>query len=495
MQRMRRYWSGFGKTRNSRHCGAETSESWAVWGSGQFRAEVGIGHPTEQHSKCHNNNHELHRSPSGDDEGQVLVITALCAVVLLGFLALAIDVSLLFRAKRNLQIAADSAALAATLDYLYNHNPNDQTVVQNNVDNAIAVGKAASALDGVSDGANGTVVHVDQVWDGVYAGTPGYFEAVITQPNPTIFMGIFSQNFVTVAVRAVAGTPYHSNGCFFTQDSKGTLGKGDSTAYFQGSFQLNTPDCGMIINGTSSDTLYFNNKTKAPNGLFAGSVGVVGNCGGFCGDANVPISSGIAPVTNPFQGITAPTPSGCVLPTGGTDHVKGVKYYILQAGAVPGCYRGPIEIKSDLGAGTYEFFSGGVSGAGNVLIGGNVSADQGTTIVLYDGGFSQATNTTFSITAPGTGSYQGIAFLAPATNASTVQLEIGNTGGKSNLTGIIDLPGVQFVLHDSGGGAGACDTITADFVVGSFNDQTGCLTVNSYSQVHDSPLKAVALVE
>ena len=47
-------------------------------------------------------------------------MTALSMTVLVGFLALAIDVGMLFRAKRNMQIAADAAAIAGALDYKYN---------------------------------------------------------------------------------------------------------------------------------------------------------------------------------------------------------------------------------------------------------------------------------------------------------------------------------------------------------------------------------------
>ena len=51
-----------------------------------------------------------------EERGQMLVLVALSMTVLLGFLALAIDVGLLFRAKRNLQVAADAAAVAGAMD-------------------------------------------------------------------------------------------------------------------------------------------------------------------------------------------------------------------------------------------------------------------------------------------------------------------------------------------------------------------------------------------
>ena len=54
------------------------------------------------------------------EEGQTLVLTALCMTAMLGFLALAIDVGVLFRSKRCMQTAADAAAIAAAQDYMWN---------------------------------------------------------------------------------------------------------------------------------------------------------------------------------------------------------------------------------------------------------------------------------------------------------------------------------------------------------------------------------------
>jgi len=321
---------------------------------------------------------------------------------------------------------------------------------------------------------------------GAYAtGTcNGYFEALISQPNATTFMGIFSQNSVAVAVRAVAGTPYQASGCFYTQSKTGNLGSGakaDSTAYFQGSFALNAPKCGMVVNGTSADTLSF---TGNGGSLSVGSVSIVGGCSGpACTagkDSTTTAVTGIAPVTNPFQSIVPPTPAGCVTPSGGT---------LTGTSVQPGCYNGDVTINNaTLATGMYIF-------TGNVTITGTVDATSGVTMDFVGGtsttgGFTEHASSTFSITAPTSGLYKGIAFLAPVTNTSTIQLEFGNA--TTNITGIVDMPGVNFSLHDSGA---KCDTITADFVVGTFNDQTGCLNVNSYSQVHSSPLKAVALVE
>src|ERR1700739_1546140 len=119
-----------------------------------------------------------------DQTGQVLVMTALSMTVLVGFLALAIDVGMLFGAKRNMQIAAAAAAIAGALDYKYNSS----------VSSAQAAGEAAATANGLT--ATGTCpisdptktyvcINIPPVY-GANAGSPGFVEALVTQPNRTI---------------------------------------------------------------------------------------------------------------------------------------------------------------------------------------------------------------------------------------------------------------------------------------------------------------------
>src|SRR5260370_26747482 len=83
-----------------------------------------------------------------EERGQALMLTALSFSMLLAFMALALDTGVLFRAKRRLQVAADAAAVAGTLDYLYNGS----------VTTAKAAAKAASSQNGFTDGSGGVSV-------------------------------------------------------------------------------------------------------------------------------------------------------------------------------------------------------------------------------------------------------------------------------------------------------------------------------------------------
>src|SRR6476620_7953635 len=59
-----------------------------------------------------------------DESGQVLVMTFFSMALLLGFLGLAIDVGVLFHARRHMQAVADAAAMAGATEMFYNGSTN-----------------------------------------------------------------------------------------------------------------------------------------------------------------------------------------------------------------------------------------------------------------------------------------------------------------------------------------------------------------------------------
>ena len=107
-----------------------------------------------------------------DESGQTLVLTALCMTILIGCMAIALDVSLLFRAKRKVQIAADAAAIAAGLTYYHGGNNTQITAAANN----------AATANGITN-INQVTVNLPPA-NGSHTGT-SYVEVVIKQPNAT----------------------------------------------------------------------------------------------------------------------------------------------------------------------------------------------------------------------------------------------------------------------------------------------------------------------
>ncbi len=196
-----------------------------------------------------------------DESGQTMILTLLCMTILLGIVGFAADIGIMFNTKRNMQIAADSAAIAgaAELNYL----TQDGTTIQ-------TVGQAAAAQNGVINGANGTVVDVHQTpLYGAFAGNSNYVEAIVTQDQPTIFARMFNFFSMNVAVRAVA-TMNPNRSCIYTLANSGA----DLTV--NGAFNVSVSNCSVFDNSIdSADALVVNGTMTAQ------SIGVVG---GFTGN-------------------------------------------------------------------------------------------------------------------------------------------------------------------------------------------------------------------
>ena len=95
----------------------------------------------------------------GDESGQMIVMLAVSLSTLLAFMGLAVDVGLLFHARRQVQTAADAAASAAALDYRYNGS----TSVQIRRDSAAASARRSRQLQ--QDGFRINQPEADD-WDG-----------------------------------------------------------------------------------------------------------------------------------------------------------------------------------------------------------------------------------------------------------------------------------------------------------------------------------------
>lgn len=404
-----------------------------------------------------------------DDNGQAMILTLLCMTVLLGFVGFAVDIGTLLRAKRNLQIAADSAAVAGAAELNYG--------------NMTSAAVAAASQNGVTIGTNGGAVTVNTPPAyGAYAGQTGYVEAIVTQTQPTFFMNIFNIASQNVTARAVAWNGASSNGCVYVCNPS-ALG----AMTLQGSFDVSAPKCGVVVDSNNPDALQF---TGGGGTLTAASVGVVGGDGGQKGDSTPTAVTGIAPVSCPFGGLAFPDPTTmtCTTPAGGnlTGTISAGCYSVppLSGGGL-----GTLNISNaTLGAGTYVF-------EGNVNLSGSItSAAGGTTLDMYNGALTEGTNTVLHIVAPTSGPYNGIAIAEPAPNANLMLFDFGSSSGL--IDGIIYAPVAELELHDSGGDTSGGLQLITDLIVGTLYDQTATLSITNYSNtVSNPPLTSIALVE
>ena len=218
-----------------------------------------------------------------DESGQTLVLTALCMTILIGCMAVALDVSLLFRAKRKVQIAADAAAIAAGLTYYYGGNNSQITTAANN----------AATANGITN-VNQVTVNLPPL-NGSHTGT-SYVEVIVKQPNATLFMGAFGSMFgnnslnpVNVGGRAVSGiTP--GQVCVYA------LNPTVKDAFdVQGAANVNVANCTIQIN-SSDNTALCSTGNKAT--IESEGIRIVGaqNPSGKCNKGQPNAQTGVAPV-------------------------------------------------------------------------------------------------------------------------------------------------------------------------------------------------------
>lgn len=125
----------------------------------------------------------MRRSLTGE-QGAVVVLVAIVALVLFGFVALALDGGLLFGERRDVQNTADHAALNAAWAACQGTDP-------------VAAGLASAARNGFDNDAVTNMVTINDLGGGVY-------EAVVRSTFDAAFSQTIGHEKLRVAARAVA---------------------------------------------------------------------------------------------------------------------------------------------------------------------------------------------------------------------------------------------------------------------------------------------------
>jgi len=445
-----------------------------------------------------------------EEDGQTFVMTALCASVLIGFTGLALDVGIAYHAKRNLQTAADDAAIAAALNYQY--------VVGGD---PTAAAKAAALKNGVA----GTYVSVNSSPTSGYHQGLGFFEVKVIQPQNSFLAKMVGRSTFRVGARAVAGvTP--ASACMYVLNTKD-----DDTFKVKGNATVTANNCGIQVNSTSSSSFCDQGSATiaSPYVRLAGGQDIK-SCGKAPGST---VLSGYATQSDPFVKKTWPalsdcssgnsdliTVSGSTAITNATSGLNttsksftladGTSYKLTcfnntSSGGSPVVLDGSTTplVLGTAGQGQIFLFENGVTIKGSVTVNG--------TIDNYQGSFNNQ-NGQLKITAPAdkTKTYNGIALAQPSSNTTgqcqdsslntyinsfspkppCLQAQFGASG--EDLVGFIYAPTAVTYLQDQGGGVSAGGLISLDVYVNSKLTLT-----DSYNKVHaaTTPLSKVALVE
>jgi hypothetical protein len=414
------------------------------------------------------------------ERGQTLVLAAISMCALLGMLAFATDVGMMFLVKRKLQIAADSAAIAGAAELNYG----DYT----------AAAQAAAAQNGFTNGSNGVTVSVNPSGTstpsplyGAYKNQAGYLEVIVSESAPTYFMKIFNFTSMQVSARAVAGLGSSGN-CIYALATSGT------TILLNNDGQLSAPGCGILDNSSSSSAMSVSGSAN----VTGSSVGVVG--GTYTDNSGSKISptatTGIAPFSDPLAYLSPPSYDSSSCSSDPISHYQGGATYSVGPGSTYSttqsgnlvCYTSlSLGVNGDsvtVNPGTYV-----ITGALTVAS-GTVSGGDGVTFYLTgSGSVNIANGATLNLSAPTSGTYDGILFYQDRSDSNAATIE---GGASSVLKGILYFPDAALTI-----GNGTTSTFYTPVVAKTFSLVGGSnFTDDDYSTINStSPLTSARLVE
>lgn len=409
-----------------------------------------------------------------DRRGNALIMVGAAAPVLVGSAGIAVDTIQWTLLKRQLQRAADSAALAGGYQSLQN---NSESSVFGAVRKDLSLNNHAGALVAgfpllsrpADNGDFRQQVRVELATDA-----------------PLLFSSMFKsgkQRIVASATSATTGLP--DNFCVISLEPStysGIYGSGSATVQM---------DCGMITNSRSRNSAI----AKGSADIHAS---VIASVGGIQQSENWHVGK-YAPYSlqqpDPFADVEPERPSSCI--PGGV--LRGSK---AGTTAVPGCYSS-IDVGSNtslkLGSGNY-FVNGG-----SVQIQGNLSGD-GVSIALSNidpsptaqiGNFSMNGSGTINLTAPTdpNNPMQNIAIYQDRraqTDGSVTYDPAVDYGGNlpnnspnkingnsaSAINGAIYFPKQRMVWNGTGAAATTCTQFVVRQIVFNGNNSTSNFTAN-----------------
>ena len=413
--------------------------------------------------------------------GNVAVVVAVSLVMLLSFVALAIDGGLCLDKRRQVQSASDAAAMAAAGDLYYNYPVElgaDPNFTAKNA--ALATARA----NGFDHGVNCNVTVNIPPKSGPFTNVRGYAEVYIDVEQPRFFSRIFgSDATVPVGCRAVArGRKVSTKNAIICldPDDKAALkiGGGGSSSVSGASIQVNSVDSeAVMVNGTGVTTV----SELSITGTGPGYVTPGG------GSVSGPVLTGTEPIPDPLAYLPPPDPNSMpVRSDRKIQHSAATTLFLF-----PGVYRGGISISGQgnifLHPGIYYMDGGGFNWGGQGGL-------EGYEVMIYNKPYSVSDCISLAgtgkciLTPMKTGPYQGILFWQE--RGADVPVNIVGQGNL-NITGTFYATGADMTVS----GNGASDLIGSQYIVDTLTTMgNGNFSVNWTA--HDTPgVREVALVE
>jgi hypothetical protein len=331
--------------------------------------------------------------------------------------------------------------------------------------NLTSEANSVTATYGYANGVNNVTVTVNQPpTTGNYVSNPQAVEVIVGQPQARLLSALFGSNPVLITARAVA-VPNAGTGCVLALNSTAS-----PAVNVSGSNNLNLVNCNLYSNSSGHPSLNVSGSASVTANLI-GVVGSVSGAGNIT--ATNGIRTGVRPIADPYASVSPPPEPSCT----------NAKIVVNSNGKTnsldPGCYTGSITVNAgatlNLNPGIYYLDGANLSVAGNATITGT-----GVTLVFTGSGGSWGTasigsNAIIDLTAPTSGSMQGIAIYGDRNMPAGTAFNLTG-GGTQNFGGAIYLPKANLSFSGGNGTSTSCTKVIADTVTftGSSNLRVNC---------------------
>lgn len=380
-----------------------------------------------------------------DDRGNALIIAGAALPLIVGSAGLATDTIQWTMMKRQLQRAADSAAIAGVYARLQNQTVSSAVTTDLCVNNVKQTSCATKNMV-LSSGFPQSTLPADT---GVYRNA---VEVTLAIAQPLNFSSMFVSGTPKITARARAGVINGGEYCVLSLENTAVTGL---TMWGNASLDLG---CGMMTNSTSLNAAAAGGSASVKASPIAAVGGIQSSNNYATGTTFAPFSPSLA---DPFASVM-PTPPTSPCPAADDPDVGSNK-----TGSIgPGCYKS-LSSKGtlNLSPGTYYIDGGGI----DIGAQGSINGANGVTIVLSNS--SAAANATIgsiemnggsnlNLVAPDIGNYKGIAIYQDRRATSGVTAKINGNSG-STFQGALYFPQAALTFTGNSGMQTNCMQLVA----------------------------------
>ena len=369
-----------------------------------------------------------------DESGQTIVLAAVCMILLVGMLGLSIDAGVLRYQKRQMQNLADASALAAALELSACAGTSDCSAMQTAAKAALTENGCTASLLTKCATRSGTKLELTMnnppcaLSSDPNTGSSSYVETIVSEPVSTVFAKTLGVSTVSVLARAEAMIPPTPCVYFLSLHStQPSLSAGNQTIQTTCPYYLGL-SYDFTGGATSSGSPYL----------------IAGSSSSSTGTVSPTPSFNVTAQADPLSTLSAPA---------GANTCTYTNYPTVTGAASlkAGTYCGGLTINTSstvsLASGTYIIL-GALSINGPTLTGSGVTfyvSQNGT----YSYGASTIANVNATLSAPTSGSLQGILYFSdPSLPTGKAGLTLTNWNPGTRLDGILYLPGQELTASN-----------------------------------------------